>query len=528
MKRTILTLITLSTCILMFALSFEGIKVSVWDNDGDLTFFSAPDNKLIGYEPKIIEALNSIGINHDSGNLTVSSSMPDFSKYSAVFIVCGHRHAEEILLNDKDVKAIRKYLEKGGCIYLEGNNIMEDLEKAYQEFQHDYFNVQLKSAGEAYSGIGYLETNTEGGITNDIDFSFPAWSEPDISVDELEPYRVCSPEEFSIVLTVTEQSKLYKSAASAYSPPEMKSKQAFRTYIQSTALSAMSSTNPDLIKTSELRNEYIRDILSFFGIGRVILIDDGFSNIYTINDELHRMNIETEIIEIDDSASNGPAYPELRKYKGAFWLSDEKTDFLTENDIANLNEYEFYGGKKYIQTFDNAKTNIEMLAREWNISSSFTPNIVKAPAAGIDIYEKGASILFSVTLKNCTESRIIIESRDNAVNRELYDDAVIEIAKPEMGDCYTVTILNADEVLLHETYKIAASGKFVSFKGREMNISSSTPDCVINIYDICGRINGTFNVKNGMNSIVLTGLRPCTYFAVNNNDNESVKFSIFK
>lgn len=528
MKRTILTLMIFSTFIILSALTFEGVKVSVWDNDGDLTFFSAPDNQLIGYEHKIVEALNAIGISNDAGNLSVSAYRPDFKKYSAVFIVCGHRNANEMLLNDKDIKEIRKYLDKGGCVYLEGNSIVEYLEMTYPEFLHEYFNVQLRSAGDAYSGIGYLKTNTEGGITNDIDFTFPAWSEPDISVDELEAFEICSPDEFSIVLTVAEQGKLYKSAASAYSPPEMKSKQAFRTYIQSTALSAMSSTNPSLINSSELRNEYVRDILSFFGIGRVILVNDGYGDLHMIKDELRRMNIETETIEIDGKTSNGPDYMTLKKFKGVFWFSDDESEFLTENDIINLEEYEFYGGKKYIQTLENGKTDIEMLALEWNIANSFSPNIAKVATASVDIYEQGMSILFSVTLINCNESRILIESKGNTVDRELSDNAIIELAKSDMANDYSVTLINEGHVIFHETYKITAYDKSVSFKGSVMSVSSNMPDCIINIYDICGRINGTYNIKSGMNSIVLDALKPGTYFALNNNDNETIKFSIFK
>ncbi|HAV92932.1 TPA: hypothetical protein DCW38_07125, partial [candidate division WOR-3 bacterium] len=75
------------------------------------------------------------------------------------------------------------------------------------------------------------------------------------------------------------QGKLYKSTATAYTPPATKAPYYFpgKTFMQTTAFGAYSfPVIADSIKNQLIRAAYLRDILRFFSIGQVLVMkDDG-------------------------------------------------------------------------------------------------------------------------------------------------------------------------------------------------------------------------------------------------------------
>lgn len=265
-KTTLLTAILLVIYSALYAQYFGNVSVIVWDNDNNTRFMS-DDGILCDYEDNIINSLLQIGLcNNDIKLFEQSPDWNDMKDLSAVFIIMGNR--EESMFTDSDIHNLGKYLDKGGCLYIEGNNVVEYLESNYPDFIHYYFNVTLHSSSQDYANCDTLEAVVSE-FANGRIFAYPKNSEADLGTDALMQYR--NIDEYYDVLRFDSDEKMYKSTAAAYSMPQ-KSTMVFRTFIQTVAMSAMYSPSGISEESDILRMEYMKDILRFYGISRTLYI----------------------------------------------------------------------------------------------------------------------------------------------------------------------------------------------------------------------------------------------------------------
>jgi hypothetical protein len=334
----------------------------LWDNDNG-GVFENPDvpNQYIGYEYNFEKAFFSLNFDHDTmefGNLYETAVLPSYSEliqYGAVFIVCGNRDRYQEILSSQQINDLTLYLDAGGCVYIEGTNIAEFLNEASQTFLNDYFGNFLSYGGDtSYSGFGMLLSDPESYLFRPYTFIYPDSTVVDISVDELGNYFGLSFPYYISVLNFNTLGKLYKSTASAYTPPETKAYYfPGRTFMQSTPFGALASQDilgvmfPDSIENRSLRNAYLRDILSYFSIGEVLLVKDDnevSGTEVSLQNSLQRNGIDYTLYEVP-AESAGPSFAAMREYCAVIWYTGEAAvPFKAPYDTVNLKLYLNYGG----------------------------------------------------------------------------------------------------------------------------------------------------------------------------------------
>ncbi|MDI6699839.1 MAG: hypothetical protein QME48_01205 [bacterium] len=364
MKRVFLVIIFLLFSLLLFSQNFVGIKIFVLDNDSGLKL-PDPDNVQvqIGYEENLLQSFSLLGFSVDSNNLRVGyqlPSYPDILEYGAVFIVCGHRPVSPNILSSNDIENLKNYLDYGGCVYIEGNNIADFLNNYDSEFLNQYFNNYLfYNGGSQYSYIETIFTDTLSTFCRQYKFLYPAGTPPDYSIDNLGNFHGLGEPYYFPFFVFEEKGKLYRSTATAYTPPESKGILYFpgRTVMSTTDFSAYScplqgiKSIPDSTKNILMRTSYLRDILKFFGIGRTLVLDDngleekGTLDLLKVLDE---NKIDYTYLNLKNTESY-PNYDFLSKFTTVILYTGEMGEpFILPDDTFNLQRYLTFGGNMIV------------------------------------------------------------------------------------------------------------------------------------------------------------------------------------
>jgi hypothetical protein len=361
MKKAIF-LIVLFSVLMLNAQHYKNVNILVWDNDKGATFRN-PDNieKFIGFEYNMVEALKDVGFDESvNKNLYITSTLPswkDLVAFSAVIVICGPRPYTDEILSSTDRYNLREYLDMGGCLYIEGNNIAQFLNVKDKDFLNNYFNNNLTyDGGTTYTGYDTIVTDTNSRFCRPYTFIYPSGTAPDISVDGMGPsdLTIGEPYYYSVLIPGEKQGKLYKSTATAYTPPATKAPYYFpgKTFMQTTAFGAYSfpvikQDLADSIENQLIRASYLRDILRFFSIGQVLVVkDDGGEPNESekgILNALNKFNINYDIISIP-LKSSGPSYSYYTPYATVLWYTGDDAYTLSPTDTTALGTYMTFGG----------------------------------------------------------------------------------------------------------------------------------------------------------------------------------------
>jgi len=387
MKKMILLVLVFSA-LLLTAQNFNGMRILLFDGDNGRTFTN-PDNsqQKIGYEYNFEKAFNYLGFKTDS-NLIKSVSLPTsisgYLQYAAVFLVMGNGTPDNV--KAADIALMKAYLDSGGCIFFEGNNVPYFLSQNYPAFIEDYFNNYcLDNGGTGYAGYDTLVTDTTD--TTDpfyrlYKFVYPAYTAVDSSVDVIGPKLILTKIYYKSLLNYSYQGKLYKSTTSAYTPPETKAYYfPGKTIMQSVAFGAFADPHtlpnslPDSIDNQLIRLSYLKDILAWFGIGNTLLVKDDRLPIGNDDDTLRAALTNLGIDYVRKTVpvnANGPSWTELMKYTYLIWFTGvDSTSSLTATDTVNLSVYLSYGGN-FILSGENLAQDICSLGVQTNILSENT------------------------------------------------------------------------------------------------------------------------------------------------------------
>ncbi|MDD3803523.1 MAG: hypothetical protein PHW02_03935 [bacterium] len=360
MKKAILFLLLIGA-MLVGAQHFSGYGVLVVDKDTGLKFRN-PDNPeiYIGYEYNLIKSLNSLGFSDANKNIKVTTAVPtagELKYYAAVFVVCGPRAYTEEILTSTEFQNLYEYLEGyGGCLYMEGNNIAHFLTAKNPEFLNRYFNNKLSyDGGTTYTGYDTIITDSTSSFCRPYTFIYPSGTAPDYSVDGMEAYDpgITAPNYYSVLIPGEKQGKLYKSTATAYTPPATKDKapQTFKTFMQTTVFGAYSypvrkQTLPDSIENQLERTSYLRDIMRFFTIGKTLIVkDDGEVRDAekTLVEVMSKIGLQFDLIEIP-SKGTGPNYAYYIPYTTVIWFTGQDPFTISPTDTTALGTYLTFGG----------------------------------------------------------------------------------------------------------------------------------------------------------------------------------------
>lgn len=361
MKKSVIFLLSfIAIFIFIFPQNFSNVRIFLWDNDNGLTF-KDPDNpdKYIGYEENLRQSFEILGFSKDSHNLDINSTLPPINEllqYGAVFITCGPRPALTTIISQSDIDKLKEYLDSGGCLYLEGNNIADYLDRTDKNFLNLYFNnYLLYSGGANYSYVETVYTDTTSNFCRYYEFVYPAGTAPDYSIDQLGNFYGLGEPYYYPFLVFNAKGKLYRSTATAYTPPESKAPYYFpgKTVMQTTDFGAYAfpykqgKDIPDSMKNILIRTSYLRDILRFFSIGRTLVIqDDGqvAKATYDLLKALDNNGIEYFYINLKPTGTY-PNYTFLSKFTTVILYTGEYGEpFVLPNDTFNLQRYLTYGG----------------------------------------------------------------------------------------------------------------------------------------------------------------------------------------
>jgi hypothetical protein len=363
---TILLILILFLPYSSFSQTFKNIKLYLWDNDYGATFEN-PDRpgQYIGYEYNVAKALNFLGYTTNV-NLFIADTLPSrfeqLRNYQALFIITGHYPvlSRDQMFTSQEVGLMAAYLDSGGCIYFEGNNFLEYLQHYFRSFVYAYFNDTTITSIVA-RGIDTLKTDPTSSFTRDYTFTYPAYSVSDSGVDFLFTNNTGLTEpNYYKVLYFNSSNKLYRSTATAYTPPESKRYYRGRIFLQSVDLGAFSyfstrtSRNlPDSTKNQLVRAAYLRDILRFFGFAKTLLVVDDKTD--TIATPIQR--VMSRLIDFDTVfvSTNGPSYRTLSKYNSVFWYTDTVGYPITTTDTVNISTYLDFGGNLFMSSLNLAE-----------------------------------------------------------------------------------------------------------------------------------------------------------------------------
>ncbi|MDD3802807.1 MAG: hypothetical protein PHW02_00280 [bacterium] len=361
MKRIILLALVL-TSFFCYSQNFDSLKILLIDFDEGKTFANPDNSQNIGYEYNFIKAFKALGFSEDS-NLVVKEKIPEsfdlIKDYAAIFFITGHRPYVGVDLTVANITNFESYLDSGGCLYIEGNNAPSGIYDKDSLFMFNYFNNSCTdNGGTGFSGIDTIVSDT----TDTLDpffrfykFVYPANTKPDSSVDVIGPKNPnLLKVNYRNLLQYDDQTKLYKSTSSSYTPPETKT---FyfpgKTVMQSVAFSAFADPQnaqdalDDSLENQLIRAAYLRDILKYFGIGKTLLVkDDGEVALSDkkIIESLDKLGVEFDEISVKTGGA-GPNYKTLVKYANVIWYTgEESTLSLLAADTFALSRYLDFGG----------------------------------------------------------------------------------------------------------------------------------------------------------------------------------------
>lgn len=361
MKKLLLILALTSLFILTInAQHFANYQVYIWDDDFGYQF-PDPDGLEpvpIGYEQNLIKAFEGLGF--DETNLRTGTSLPVYDElitYAAVFIVMGNAIPGLPLMTWESQELLQAYLDYGGCIYLEGNNAAEFFALQGSSFLAQNFNIDLEHPGIEQSGYDTLITDPAGTFMNDYTFLFPTGTAADNGIDRVKPRDALGPPYFYDILLYNTPDKLYKSAASAYTPPEgQKDEQVkYKTFFSTVSLGAFSYPHeeqgkeslPDSVENQFIRSAYVSDILRWFGLAQTLVVDYTGNKVPRISEALKGLGIDNENI------FRNPGQAILRPVTGVYntiimYTGAGQENVMPQAMIDTLTRFMSYGGDVFI------------------------------------------------------------------------------------------------------------------------------------------------------------------------------------
>lgn len=370
MKRKLVLFAVLALlCLGMWAQHYTDYQVFIWDNDKNATFVNPDDLKRTGYETNIIKAFERLGFSQEGKNLKVATSLPtaeELTRYAAVFIICGNTPISTEIFTSGDISTLDEYLYKyGGAVYMEGNNVQHFLNEKFRGFSEIFFNNALVDTGSEYTGYDTIVTDTASSFTHGYTIVYPAGSDPDVGTDVFKYDRELPEPYYYSVLVYDEKQKLYKSAASAYTPPEGTKERyiktddkaepkMFKTFFSAIDMGAYAAPHrkyeqlPDSIQNQLLRASYVSDIMKWFGLARTVVVDRTGKGNESVRKSLEGLGVEYDYIQLD------PAKPisfSLRPYNTVVWIGGPvpaKDGPILTRDIDSLMVYMDYGGNLFM------------------------------------------------------------------------------------------------------------------------------------------------------------------------------------
>ncbi len=371
MKKWLLIFIFLHIFIFNFSQTFKDIKIYIWDNDHNAQFVN-PDNdqQYIGYEYNILKSFKTLGYVENTNLFlrdTLPTSFSNLRNYQALFIVTGHYPliTRDPMFVSEEIQLLSMYLDSGGCVYFEGNNILEFLQQNFRGFVYDYFN-DTTILSISLTGIDTLSVDLTSGFTRNYRFAYPAYTVSDSGIDPMVQRNTSlNPPYYYKVLYFDQQNKLYRSTATAYTPPESKSTKKYykgRVFLQipdfgafKDGVSRLNRPLPDSIRNNLVRSAYLRDILRFFGLAKTLLVvDDGSNSVApSVQGALSRMvDFDTIMVPLNYP---GPSYDVLSKYNSIIWYTDTVNLPFRGPDSTNLGTYLDYGGNLFLSSVNLAE-----------------------------------------------------------------------------------------------------------------------------------------------------------------------------
>lgn len=321
----------------------DGFKVYVWDNSAGIVFFDDETGAYVGFADYLIQGLFNI-VNPQVDTIVMGDILPPLEElltFDALFVVNGTR--EGSLMSIEDAQKIEQYFGAGGNVYIEGNNIVE--------FLHNYYPPLLDSFRVLYGGNtfepfyqiqGMIGTFTEG----EAFFYFPDISLI-TSIDRLTPIGTAE----NILQTTDGKAYICRGVAYSYSAEKSGKSIKKTSIINALNLSAFKKINQEVI-SQDLRDEMIKKILGFMGLGRILVVDYASSEPNNIVSDLNAIGYYNfKLIQY------GPSFFEMRPYSLVFWRTGRSGMPLSEQDTINIKEYIKYGGR-IILTGENLASSI--------------------------------------------------------------------------------------------------------------------------------------------------------------------------
>ncbi len=360
MKKIIFLILFFILFLFLFSQNYNNYKILIIDKDRDTGFYDPYSSKYIGYEKYWINSLNQLGFSTDSNNLEIRISIPPIEtllSYAVTIVECGHLGTGDIPISSYEFDLLSDYMDNGGCVYMEGNNLAEYMYLiGYDDFLNYYFNLRLNSNGNTYSYFDTIKTDTTNTFFHDFFFFYPAESPPDSENDEIVAADPADSGWQSVIIANTKLPKLYKTTASAYAPPVKKDNKftPWRSYFSVIDMGALYVDTrqtkskylvSDSIAAEIERTAYVRDILRFFGIGLTLIVndaDDNYDRIVRLVDYMGKTDYDYIVVH---PGYDGPNYNTLLKYESVIWYTGLETQYtISITDKDNLMTYMDFGG----------------------------------------------------------------------------------------------------------------------------------------------------------------------------------------
>ena len=358
-KIIILFLSILLVVIFIFPQNYDDYKVFLWDNDGGLEFVNPDDPKgeqRVGYDYNLIKAFGDIGFSEKFGNIIVDTKLPTYDilmEFASVFIVTGHRIVEDDMFTPENISDLMKYMDSGGCVYIEGNNAADYLNTKYNEFFKGYFGMTVIDPGSQQSYYDTIRVDTTFKLMRPYKLVYPAGTEPDYGIDVID---VVDPENpYTHIATVFEpKGKTYKSTSGLTTPylPD-KAEPNWKSYISSVSMGPFAAPHrkgkelqlADSTENQLIRASYLRDIMRIFSLGNFLIVEHSGEDITSIPKSFDRLGIDHDAEKVQPGDPL-PSYDVLTGYQTVIihtgGLAPDR--IFVSGDIDNLSAYMDYGG----------------------------------------------------------------------------------------------------------------------------------------------------------------------------------------
>ena len=316
----------------------------VWDNDGGLAFYEPEVNERVGCEYNLVRALKEV---IGAENVEVGTGLPPLKTlllYDMLFIVNGWRDDEMIRAEERDT--IRKYLEAGNCVYMEGNNVNAVLSKIDPYFILDYFGTKYVDQDVGY---GYMDSiiGHESSFAAGVKYLYPAGTGPDTTPDIIVPASAGADTGFISY----DSRKAYSARGVSFTKTSEEKTVLYKTINVSFDLGALRSADPT-VADSMARKILMARIVTFFGYGKVLLVQDDATHDYSsssvVEQDLRTRDVTYALWEVP-AESPGPSFKVMCNHSIVIWCCGKEDRYtLLAADTLAIKKYLNNGGCLFI------------------------------------------------------------------------------------------------------------------------------------------------------------------------------------